>query len=236
MQTLDTLNTATRTSMPPVSSVSNAMRARRWAMIAAPTVAGLCALVGVIADPLPPATGRRLIEAYTNNPGRLNFKSLGYHFAYALWLATVFPLVGLVRRKGSWLANVAGVLAFLGISSIPGFLVTDWIQSAQGQVVGIDAALEIEKVAQSFWGFAVMAAPGMAGLALALPLATIAAWRAGILAWWGAAAATVGIAAILLGGFQLPGNVVLALAFVVLSFALARITSEPRPASEGASR
>src|ERR687891_1639017 len=117
-----------------------ALAARRWALIVAPIVAGAFTIVGVIADPAPGAEGRELVEAYAADPDALNFKSLGYHFAYTIWLAAALGVVGLVRRRGSWLANVAGLLAILGISSIPGFLVSDFIDSAMGRLVGINEA------------------------------------------------------------------------------------------------
>lgn len=210
----------------------NAIAVRRWAIAIAPALAGILTVVGTIADPLPPGQGAELVEAYAENPGPLNIKSLSYHFAYALWLAVVFPLVGLVRGRGSWLANIAGLLAFLGISTIPGFLVTDFIDSAMGQTVGADAAVRVAEVAQGFWAFPVMAGPGLAGLMLALPLATIAAWRAGVLVWWGAAAAVAGIAAFAVFGAMLLGNSILAVAFLVLSIALARLKYEPATALE----
>lgn len=210
----------------------NAIAVRRWAIAIAPVLAGILTVVGTLADPLPPGEGRELVEAYASNPGPLNIKSLSYHFAYALWLAVVFPLVGLVRARGSWLANIAGLLAFLGISTIPGFLVTDFIDSAMGQTVGADAAVRVGEVAQGFWAFPVMAGPGFAGLMLALPLAAIAAWRAGVLVWWGAAAAVAGIAAFAVFGAMLLGNSILAVAFLVFSVALARLRYEPAAALE----
>jgi hypothetical protein len=210
----------------------NAIAVRRWAIAIAPALAGILTVVGTMADPLPPGQGAELVEAYAENPGPLNIKSLAYHFAYALWLVVVFPLVGLVRGRGSWLANIAGLLAFLGISTIPGFLVTDFIDSAMGQTVGAEAAVRVGEVAQRFWAFPVMAGPGFAGLMLALPLATIAAWRAGVLVWWGAAAAVAGIAAFAVFGAMLLGNSILAAAFLVLSVALARLKYEPAAALE----
>ena len=204
----------------------SAVSARRWALILAPVIAGALTIVGVVADPAPEATGRELIEAYAANPEVLNFKALGYHFAYTLWLATALGLVGLIRHRAAWLANVAGVLAILGISTIPGFLMSDFIQSAMGQIVGVDEALRIGDAAQNQWGFIAMAVPGFAGLILSLPLAAIAAWWAGLLPWWGPVAAIVGKAAFMGFNVTLPGNVLLTGAFAVFAVALARIDPE----------
>src|SRR5918996_6400255 len=104
------------------------LAARRWALIVAPVAAGTLTVVGGIAEPAPGAEGRELVEAYASDPDALNFKSLGY-FAYTIWLAAALGIVGLVRRRGSWLVNVAGVLAIPGLSSLPRLLVSGFIDS-----------------------------------------------------------------------------------------------------------
>ena len=201
----------------------SALAARRWALIVAPIVAGAFTIVGVIADPAPGAEGRELVEAYAADPDALNFKSLGYHFAYTIWLAAALGIVGLVRRRGSWLANVAGLLAILGISSIPGFLVSDFIDSAMGRLVGINEAVRVGDAVEEQWGLAVMAVPGFAGLLLALPLAAIAAWRAALLPWWGAVSVIAGMAAFIGFDATLAGNVLLTVAFAAFAAALTRM-------------
>jgi hypothetical protein len=181
------------------------LAARRWALIVAPVAAGTLTIVGVIADPAPGAEGRELVEAYASDPDALNFKSLGYHFAYTIWLAAALGIAGLVRRRGSWLVNVAGLLAILGISSIP------------NETVRVGEAVEKQ------WGLAVMAVPGFAGLLLALPLAAIAAWRAALLSWWGPASVIAGMAAFIGFDATLVGNVLLTIAFAIFAAALTRI-------------
>ncbi len=201
----------------------SAVAARRWALVVAPPLAGLLAIVGVVADPDPTARGRELVEAYAANPAALNFKATGYHFAYTLWLAAALGLSALVRRRGAWLANIAGVLAILAISTIPGFLVIDFVNSAMGRIAGVDHAVRVEEATQEQWGLAVMAGPGSAGLLLALPLAALAGWRAGLLPWWGPAAVIAGKAAFMGFGATLPGNILLTVAFTVFAVALARM-------------
>lgn len=39
-------------------------------------------------------------------------------------------MVGLVRRRGAWLANVADILAVIGLSTLPGVLVVDFASVA----------------------------------------------------------------------------------------------------------
>jgi hypothetical protein len=167
--------------------------------------------------------GTRARRGNASDPDALNFKSLGYHFAYTIWLAAALGVVGLVRRRGSWLANVAGVLAILGISSIPGFLVSDFIDSAMGRLVGIDETVRVGEAVEEQWGLAVMAVPGFAGLVLALPLAAIAAWRAAQLPWWGAVSVIAGMAMFIGFDATLAGNVLLTVALAVFAAALTKI-------------
>jgi hypothetical protein len=100
--------------------------------VLSPALAGLLAIAGAAADPFT-GDGAALYEAYAAEPERLQFKATAYHFAYLFWAAAALMLAGLVRRRGSWLANVAGVLALLGISTMPGFILADFYDSAIGQ-------------------------------------------------------------------------------------------------------
>ena len=206
---------------------SSARAARRWFLVLAPTVAGLCAIAGAMADPYT-GDGAALYEAYANEPGTLQVKALAYHFSYLFWAAAALFLSGLVRRRGSWLATVAGVLALLGISTMPGFILADFYDSAIASLFGVEGALQVEERMGGMWALPVLASTGALGLVLALPVATLAAWRAGLLAWWGAAASTAGI---VVGFFVLGPTVVAGLVltagFLVLSVALARMDTAP---------
>lgn len=201
----------------------SARAARRWVLVVAPTLAGLLAIGGAVADPAVDLNGAALYELYAANPDPLQWKSVLYHFSYAVWGFAALMLVGAVRRRGSWLANVAGLLAFLGISSLPGFLLADFYDSAIGQVHGVDGALAVEGAMEGMWGLSVMGLTGIVGFLLCLPLAALAAWRARLLPWWGALAPTLGIVAgMIVLGANVPGWTVATAGFLVLSFGLAR--------------
>jgi hypothetical protein len=200
-----------------------ALAVRRWMIVLAPVIGAALTIVAAIADPAPGTEGRELVEAYAANPASLNYKSLSYHFAYTLWLVAALGIVLLVRGRGAWLANLAGLLAILGISTIPGFLISDFIESSMGRIVGVDAAMQVGEAAKQFWAFKAMQAPGLMGLLLALPLAIIAAWRAGLVPWWAIVAVIAGKAAFLGFSVSLPGNVLFTVAFAALTLALAKI-------------
>ena len=226
------------TSAVPVADPahSSALRFRRWVLVAAPVLAGVLAIGGAIADPGVDLEGVAMYERYAAEPDAVQWKSVLYHFSYGVWGLAALMLAGAVRRKGAWSANVAGGLAFLGISSMPGFLVVDFYDSAIGQVVGVDATVEVNDRMAGMWGLAVMAGSGTVGFLLCLPVAALAAWRAGLLRWWGALAPIAGIGVgLLVVGANVAGWGLMTLGFVVLSVGLARGTrvaggpSEPAP-------
>lgn len=203
---------------------SSARAARRWFLVLAPVLAGLLAIGGALADPAVDLDGEAMYRIYAEQPGPLQWKSLLYHFSYAVWGLAALMLAGVVRRRGSWLANIAGVLAFLGISTLPGFLMVDFYDSAIGQEFGAEGTVAVNQLMEPMWGLQVMVVSGMAGFLLCLPVAALAAWRAGLLRWWGALAPIAGIAGGLFAvGANVPGWALVTAGFAVLSVGLARM-------------
>ena len=224
---IDSSTTTAQDRRPDADTTGSrlALATRRWALVLAPTLAGLLAVGGAVADPAVNLAGEAMYRIYAAEPDPLQWKSLLYHFAYAVWGLAALMLVSVVRRRGSWLANVAGLLAFLGISTLPGFLIVDFYDSAIGQEFGVDGTLAVERAMEPMWGLEVMALSGMAGFLLCLPVAVLAAWRAGLLQWWGALAPIAGLAAgLFLIGANVPGWSVMTAGYVVLSVGLARGT------------
>ncbi len=109
----------------PWSSVhgrSPALVARRWFLVASPVLAGLFAILGAANDPAVGLDGQRLYELYAANPEPLQWKSLGFHWAYAFWMAPAMLLAPYIRGRGAWIANVAALIGFAGIATLPGLL------------------------------------------------------------------------------------------------------------------
>jgi hypothetical protein len=207
---------------------SRALAVRRGFLIAAPVLAGLFAVIGAYADPAAGIAGIRLYEIYTDNPGPLQFKSLGFHWAYAFWTVPAFMAAAYVRGRGAWLANVAAFLGFAGMTTLPGMLFSDWYDSAIGQVHGGAEAVQAvqDQMTQTMWGIAWFTVPGMLGLLLALPLATIALWRAGVVRWWALVAVLAGQAAFLFSSVMWWGCAITTVCFAVFSYALAQGTRD----------
>lgn len=195
---------------------------RRWFLVVAPILAGLFAILGAAADPAVGEDGRVLYEKYAANPDPLQWKSFGFHWAYAFWTMTAFVLAAHVRRRGIWLANAALVLAFVGATTLPGLLFVDFYDSAIGQVGGAELTVQVNETMESMWGVPAIAVPGLVGFIFSLPIAALAAWRAGIVRWWAVAAVVGGVAAFMFSSVALWGTVLLTVLFTAFAAALAR--------------
>jgi len=199
-----------------------ALSVRFWFLVLAPVLAGLFAIVGAAADPAVGQDGRVLYEQYAANPDPLQWKSFGFHWAYAFWAIAAFILAAAVRRRGAWLANAALVLAFVGATTLPGLLVIDFYDSAIGQVAGVDTTVAVNDVMEGMWGIKAIAVPGMIGFLLALPVAAAAAWRAGIVRWWAPLAVVAGIVAFMGSGVAVWGTALTTAFFGIFAYALVR--------------
>jgi hypothetical protein len=212
-----------------VDGPSRAVSVRRWFIVASPVLAGLFAIVGAVADPAAGQAGREMWEIYTANPEPLQFKSLGYHWSYAFWIAPALLLAAYVKGKGAWLANIAALVGFVGMTTLPGLLFVDWYDSAIGQMYGVDAIERVnEHMSATMWGVPVFTLPGIIGLALALPLAAAALWRAGLVRWWAPAAVVAGFAAFILSSVTWWGCTITAVFLTVFAVAIERATRPTR--------
>jgi hypothetical protein len=232
-------NTAELVADVPAATVAAsapaALSVRRWFLVASPVLAGLFAILGASNDPAVGQDGMVLWKAYAENPDSLQFKSFGFHWAYAFWLLPALLIAGLVRARGAWIANVAAFLGFVGISTLPGLLFVDFYDSAIGQVAGAETTAEVSAVMEGMWGVPAIAVPGMIGFVLGLPVAALAAWRAGLVRWWGPLAVVAGFAAFAFSGVAVWGTVLTTVFFSVFAYELARGTRPDRRAVTAAS-
>lgn len=207
-------------------STITAAHIRRAALALTPVLAAAGCIIGGIADPIPEATGLKLVETYTNNWDAVQWKSTSYHYGYMFFGAAALGLAALVRQgRGVTLALIAGALALFGTATLPGMLVTDFYASAGGQIVGPEKMYEIEQATQTGWGGAAIMIPGMLGFVLCLPLAALAAVRARLVRWYAPVLVLGGIASIPLGltVSQEAGFIVMATCFGLLGACIARI-------------
>jgi hypothetical protein len=185
-------------------------------------------VAGVFLDPDIDESGRDLAVEYAENEGVTQLSALAFHFAFVMWAPLVFAFVGLVRGRGAWLANVAAVLAVLGATTLPGFLLTDFYDIGIVDAFGPDGWDRVDDEIQDLPGAIVLFATGALGFFLCLPLALFAAWRARLLPLWTPTAVTVGVvAAQALQPFG-SGLLLLALSMIALAYALWRMDWRPR--------
>ena len=207
---------------------SKALGLRRGLLVASPVLAGVFLTVGALADPAAGIAGDSMLEIYADNPSPLQLKSLGYHWAYAFWILPAMLVVPMVRGRGAWLATLTGFIGFLGVSTMPGLLMSDFFDSAVVAAHGLDGHGEMMDAMEGMWGIPWFIAPGVIGLFLALPLAMITLWRAGLATWWGLAAAVAAFAAFMISNATWPGSVIATVFLAVVSVAFARATDPAR--------
>lgn len=203
---------------------TQALSARRGFLVAAPVLAGALAVVGAYADPAAGISGAEMQAIYAANPEPLQFKSLGFHWAYAFWFVPALLIAPYVRGRGAWLANVTAFVGFVGISTLPGMLMYDWFDSAIGQAFGAEGHAAVVERLNDMWGVPVMTLPGTICLVLALPLTAITLLRAGLVRWWALAAVVAGFAAFMGSGVTWWGCAIMSACFAVFAYALARAT------------
>jgi hypothetical protein len=206
--------------------IRSALGIRRAAVIAAPVLSALLIVAGFFLDPAIGESGRELAREYAAHPGREQVSALAFHFAFALLAFPAVALIVAVRARGAWLANVAAVLAFLGMTTLPGFLLTDFYDIAIYGELGGDAWEAVDDRIQELPGAAIMFMTGFLGFLLTLPVALLAAWRARLLPWWPALVVLAGpiAAQAIPGGF---GLLVWAGALLVLGYVLRTFPAEP---------
>jgi hypothetical protein len=202
-----------------------AVRVRRWLLVASPVLAGLFAVLGAGADPSGGMSGREMWEIYAAEPGRLQWKSFGFHWSYAFWIAPALLLAAYVRARGAWLATSAAVLGFVGMTTLPGLLVVDFYDSAIGQVAGVETTAQVNELMEdTMWAARAIAVPGLLGFVLALPLAALATWRAGLVRWWAPLAVVAAFAAFIGSGVTWWGAVLTAIFLTAFAVAIERGT------------
>jgi hypothetical protein len=123
----------------------------------------------------------------------------------------------------AWIANLAGLLAVLGLSTLPGLVLLDYYDVAMVHTAGLEAAVNAGDAVEKLPGFAALTTPALISSFFAVPVATLALWRARLVAWWLPLVAATAF----LGTTFLPGAIlafsVLAVGMLIVGWALWRI-------------
>ena len=214
----------------PVSMSAVAFRqsAAAWSLV----ISGVLIAVAFFADPDIGAEGEELARIYADNPERIQFSAHSLRLAFALLIVPVFVLVSLIRGRGAWLANAAGILGVLGMTTMPGLLIVDFYDIAIYGELGVDAWQRVNDRLAELPGMLLMFLTAFLPFVLALPLVLTAAWRAGLLPWWPALLALVGwiAAQAVPGGI---GLLIVGAVLIVLGYVVQRMfrgyPARPRP-------
>ena len=114
----------------PTTKAPRSAALRRGFFVASPVLAGILLVIATAADPAAGINGQEMNQAYTDNPGPLQWHSLTLHWSYAFWGITAFMAAAYVKGRGATLANIGAFLAFIGMTTLPGLVAIDWYDSS----------------------------------------------------------------------------------------------------------
>ncbi|MCE4027936.1 hypothetical protein LXM50_18325 [Microbacterium sp. Au-Mic1] len=192
-------------------------RLRHAVLIASPVLAGLFVLIGVATDPGAGVSGPAMWKLYAEHPDPLQWSAYDLHWSYTFWALPAMGAFAFLRRRGAWLANIAGLFGIIGISTLPGILVVDFYDSAVAGVAGVDTLGKVYEAFDGMWAVTAMMMPGNIALMLCLPLAVAAFWRGGLVRWWALPVILVGIAGLWFSGFVWWGGAIMLAAGIGLA-------------------
>jgi hypothetical protein len=169
---------------------------RRFSRIVAAValiLAPIITLAGMLATPWEDeATTASYHDALAAHPGQAGVAALLLHFGYLLLLPAALGIMHLTRRSTPKVAHIGGVLAVIGLATLPGLLVTDYYDLALAQNLPRAESVKIADDAASHWTAAVLLATTIAPMFFGLVTLLVAAVRAGVAKWWAPVAVAVG--------------------------------------------
>ncbi len=134
------------------------------------------------------------------------------HYSWVALAGGVAGLFTVLRRRGSVLGHLAGVLTVVGTINLSGLLLVDWFAIALGNAgLPLEQAASINDSAMTpilAAGWAILA---LAGFVLGTPAFLLALWRSGFLPWCPAAVLFAGLVL----GEVLPARPLLSVALAV---------------------
>jgi hypothetical protein len=219
--------------------LSNPPRFSRIVAALALFLGPLITLAGMIATPWEDeATTASYHDALAASPGQAEVAATLLHFGFLLLLPAALGLMHLARRATPKLAHIGGILAVIGLASLPGLLVTDFYDLEMAQALPREQSVAISDATQESWAAALMGMGAVFPTFLGTILLAVAAWRAGVAGLWTPFAIAAGwLAPIATGTGLVPavaGATLLLLAFGSIGFKVARMSDQAwaeRPAA-----
>lgn len=163
-------------------------------------VAAVLVVAGVAVTPRDDGTTAGLLDATAAAPGRTVAGDFLLHFGWTGLLLACLGLVLLGAARRGPLLTAGGLLAALGLTTMPGLFATDAYDLAIAQELPRAAGVVVSDAAASSPLAASLFISGSLGAALAPPLLFAALWRAGLLRWHAATLTLVGPLLSVVGG------------------------------------
>jgi hypothetical protein len=138
------------------------------------------------------ATTASYHDALAAHAGQAELAATLLHFGYLLLLPAALGIMHLARRSTPKLAHIGGLLAALGLATLPGLLVTDFYDLALAQALPRSQSVAIADDAASSWAAIVIVATAIAPMFFGLVTLMVAAFRAGVARWWAPIVVAIG--------------------------------------------
>jgi hypothetical protein len=175
---------------------------------------------GILTSPIATGDDRAgYLESLGSDPGLTQLSAVLLHYGNLLLGVGAIALPLLVRGRRGWLpALIGALLSALALLGTSGALFSDWMHMELARTVAMDQAVTVSEnvlsapLLQLSFGLDPL-------LLLGLPLVVFGLARAGVLGWWALASVVVGT--VLLPFSPASGNVVPAVAFVLIQLPLA---------------
>lgn len=123
-----------------------------------------------------------------------------YTIGMPLMLVGVIGVASCIRGRGVTLANIALVLAVIGLGTFPALAVISVIDTVAIEAVGEEGLASLIDAGEDSVGFIVVLALALVGSLLSLILIAITVGRSGLAPWWVAGALIVAAALLIAGG------------------------------------
>ena len=188
-------------------------------------------LAGMIATPWEDeATTASYHDALAANPGQAEVAATLLHFGFVLLLPAALGIMHLARRAAPKLAHVGGLLAVLGLATLPGLLVTDFYDLALAEALPRAQSVAISDATQDSWAAAVMGMSAIFPVFIGTIVLAVAAYRAGVAPIWAPFALLIGWLLPLVSGTGLvpavAGALLIAAVFVPIGVKAARMSDQ----------
>lgn len=180
--------------------LSNASTFRRTGAGLALILAPLMLLLGDILSPAWSDDTAEYARQVAESTSAQSLSGVLYTIAMPLMLAGAIGLASCIRGRGVTLANIALVLAVLGLGTFPALTATSIVDVAAINAVGEEGLASLIDAGEDSAAFLVVLLFALVGSLLSLLLIGIAVWRSGLAPWWVGVALIVTAVLLIAGG------------------------------------